>query len=56
MHHESMCVALYMQSNNAREIWLEMDIRDPVTDTCEWGEVPKALLLLYVYRLIQHIQ
>ena len=28
-----------VQSNNAKEVWLEMDVGDHVTERVEWAEV-----------------
>lgn len=32
-------VYIHIQSRNAKEIWLEMDVFDPIMDSWEWGEV-----------------
>ncbi len=34
-----MCLCTCVQCNDAKEQWLTMDVRDLVTDFCEWAEV-----------------
>lgn len=33
------------QSREAKEVWLTLDVRDHVTECCEWAEVSSVYIL-----------
>lgn len=51
----AVCDSVCVQSLEAQEVWLTVDILDPVTQACEWAEVgrlsvskPGSQLLVYI--------
>ena len=34
-----------LQSREAKEVWLTLDVKDRVTECCEWAEVSSAYIL-----------
>lgn len=45
----SVIVVVVVQSNKAKEMFLEMDLYDYVEDSCQWAEVSLTSLLKCVY-------